>query len=186
MFTERFFGKPKLWKPLFLRMNYKLQKSSFSHSISSNIDYQIRPFHIENVGMSNSTCRHPVTGWNNGSHNINSQPDSAIKWKKTLPKAVMKTSSLHLTRRVFLTQRAFLYICSHTKDRTGKLCGVKSPDRFIGTEHLSSRPQSLLTTAALCLPSINALMMPTKAGRALWLVPHLSLARFHSFSMEAL
>ncbi len=86
MFTERFFGKPKLWKPLFLRMNYKLQKSSFSHSISSNIDYQIRPFHIENVGMSNSTCRHPVTGWNNGSHNINSQPDSAIKWKKRYQK----------------------------------------------------------------------------------------------------
>lgn len=87
--------------------------------------------------------------------------------EKTLPKAVMKTSSLHLTRRVFLTQRAFLYICSHTKDRTGKLRGVKSPDPFIGTEHLSSRPQSLLTAAELCLPSINALIMPTKAGRAL-------------------
>lgn len=75
--------------------------------------------------MSNSTCRHPVTGWNNGSHYINTQPDSAIKWKKTLPKAPLQPPDRRVWH-VFLTQHVFFNI-SHTKDRTGKLRGVKSP-----------------------------------------------------------
>lgn len=58
----------------------------------------------------------------------------------------------------------------------GSCAESKAHAPFIGTEHLSYRPQSQLTAAARCLPSITALIMPTKAEGALWLVPRLPLS----------
>lgn len=129
--------------------------------------------------MSNSTCRHPVTGWNNGSHYINTQPDSAIKWKKHYQKHLYS----HLTAGYGMYSSPSMCFSTSPTQRTerGSCAESKAHDPFIRTEHLSYRPQSQLTAAARCLPSITALIMPTKAEGALWLVPRLSLSRPLSF-----
>lgn len=136
--------------------------------------------------MSKNTCRrHPVTGWNNGSHYINTQPDNAIKWRNI----TKSTSTVHLTTGHGVYSSPSMCFCTSAptqRTERGSCAELTAHDPFIGTEHLSYWPQSLLTAAVCCLPSITALIMPTKAEGALWLVPRLSLALFHSFSMEAL